>query len=388
MAKILILLSQDICHGLLDSMAYNLGQELNQIGIETSYFDIKKEAPEKIVGYLDDTILAIVDFYSGILNVSVSDGTKLFDALGAPVFQFLFDYPIYVEDILGCKLKNYHALCMDRDYVDALSDIYSVRRAYFLPIPGKEGKNTKSWAGRTHDIVFVGVYVNYRNILGLFDDCESDVKQFALDYFNSMINHMELNHMEALKVTLDEKGIGYDNELLHKFFLQYGKVGRAARAYVREQMIKCLLDAGFSIDVYSYSWKDSVWDQYTNLIVHDVINEDEYIELLGDSKISLNCLYGNKYGFTERHGNSMLNGAVSVTDRTKYLSENFMDQEDIIFYDLDNIAQLPNRVKWLLDNPTKAEQISENARNKALQKYTWANACEQFLQILVNELEG
>lgn len=388
MAKILILLSQDICHGLLDSMAYNLGQELNKIGIETSYFDIKQEAPEKIVEYLDNDILAVVDYYSGILNLTIADGIKLFDVIGVPIFQFLFDYPIYVENILGCELKNYHALCMDRDYINALADIYSVGKAYFLPIPGKEGINIKPWLDRKHDIVFVGVYVNYRDILRMFDDCERDVKQFAYDYFATMINHVELNHMDALRASLDAKGISYDNSLLHRFFLQYGKVGRASRAYIREQMIKVLLDSGFKIDVYSDSWNNPIWNGYDNLVVHDVINEDEYLTLLGDSKISLNCLYGNKAGFTERHGNSMLNGAISVTDRTDYLVENFTDQEDIVFYDLDNLNQLPSRVQWILNNPNEAEKISMSARNKAMECYTWNNACELFLQILLGELEG
>lgn len=388
MAKILILLAQDICYGLLDSMAYNFGREINEMGIDTCYFDIKNEAPENIVNYISGDMIAVVDFYSGILQLDMSDGSKLFDVVGVPVYQFIFDYPIYVENILGCKLKNYHALCMDQDYVKALEDYYSVSKAFFFPIPGKEGNNGKVWAERKYDIVFVGNYVNYRSILALFDDCEPEKKQFAMDYFNKMITNTELNHMEALIALLDDRGIGYSKELLHQFFLQYGKIGRAARAYIREQMVKSLLEAGLSVDVYSDSWNDSVWSKYSNLIVHDIINEDEYLEILGDSKISLNCLYGNKAGYTERHGNSMLNGAITVADRTEYLAENFVDQEDIVFYDLDNMAGLPSKVRWILNNPEKANEISNNAKIKASARYTWKLASAQFLQLLLGEIEG
>lgn len=390
MAKILILLAQDICFGLLDSMAYNFGKELNKLGIETTYFDIKNDKPEHIVEHLDKDLLAVVDFYSGILNINLANGTKLFDEVGVTVYQFLLDYPIYVENILGCGLKNYHALCMDRDYMAALKDFYSVtgNKSFFYPIPGKEGDKQNAWTNRSHDLVFVGFYSDYRDIMTAFDDCEDHIKQFAHDYFNTMINNMHLNHMDALKLTLDQRGIQYDNELLYRFFLQYGKAGRASRAYAREMMIKSLLDNGFTIDVYSDSWNSPVWDKYDNLIVHDAINEDEYLELLGDTKISLNCLYGNKAGFTERHGNSMLNGAISLTDRTNYLAENFMNQEDIIFYDLDDMESLPEKVRWILNNPSKAENIAMNAKKKAQAQFTWSQAGIRFLQILVGELEG
>lgn len=388
MANVLILLAQDICHGILDSMAYNFGDELNKLGIETSYYDIKKDELQKVIEYINGETLAIVDFYSGVLNVNTSEGEKLFDIIGKPVFQFIFDYPIYIEDILGYSLNNYHALCMDRHYVDALRDIYSVDKAYFFPVPGKEGRFCKPWEDRSHDLVFVGSYVNYRSILTLFDDCNDEIKQFVMNYFNKMVQNTNLNHMQALEATLDDMSMQYDNDLLHRFFLQYGKVGRAARAYVREQIIMTLLEAGFSVDVYTDTWKDPVWSKYTNLIVHEGIKEDEYLAVLGDSKISLNCLYGNKAGYTERHGNSMLNGAVVVADRTEYLEEIFIDQDDIVFYDLENIQYLPSRVQWIIDNPDRAEVISRKARNKAMDCYTWKKACELFLQIFLGELEG
>lgn len=388
MSKILILLAQDICHGLLDSMAYNLGREISLLAIESTYFDIKKEAPENIVDYIDNDLLGVIDFYSGILNIKLADGNNLFDVMGVPIYQFLFDYPIYVENILGCRLNKYRALCMDEDYISALDHMYGVSKASFFPIPGKEGNCYKEWSDRSHDIVFVGVYSNYRDILSLFDDCEEEQRKFAADYFNKMVGCTHLNHMEALKAVLDDRSMKYDNNLLYRLFLHYGKVGRAARAYIREKMIKVLLDAGFEIDVYSDSWNNSVWEKYDNLVVHDVVNEEEYLNILGDSKISLNCLYGNKAGYTERHGNSMLNGAISVTDRTEYLAANFEDQENIVFYDLDNMVLLPEKVRWILDNKEKARQISLKAKETATEKYTWKKACSSLMELLISDIEN
>ena len=67
----------------------------------------------------------------------------------------------------------------------------------------------------------------------------------------------------------------------------------------------------------------------------------------------------------------MLQGAVSLTDDSLYLRENFTDREDIMFYSLSHLNALPDIVHSVLSDETLAEQIRSNAYEKACLQHTW-----------------
>ncbi len=71
-----------------------------------------------------------------------------------------------------------------------------------------------------------------------------------------------------------------------------------------------------------------------------------------------------------------------ITDETRYLRENFADGKDILLFRLDEIRQLPHRVKELLSQPEKLSRIAEMGYEKTKKEHTWKKRAEQFLQIL------
>lgn len=72
--------------------------------------------------------------------------------------------------------------------------------------------------------------------------------------------------------------------------------------------------------------------------------------MISRSKISVNVMPWFKQGAHDRVFNSMLNGAVCVTDTSGYLKDNFIDGENIIFYNLENIDAAADKIKRLLTN--------------------------------------
>ena len=79
---------------------------------------------------------------------------------------------------------------------------------------------------------------------------------------------------------------------------------------------------------------------------------------------------------------SMLQKAVVVTERNPYICEEFVENEDLVLYDLINLSTLPEKIHTLLTNAKLRNAIADGGHNKALQKHTWDNRVHQFLKLL------
>ena len=90
-----------------------------------------------------------------------------------------------------------------------------------------------------------------------------------------------------------------------------------------------------------------------------------------------------KDGAHDRIFNTMLNGSVCVTDSSKYLDE-VLTEEDVAFYSLKELDQLPGIVKGLLSNPKKMQEIADHGYTTALEQHSWAKRAE----ILHEYIEG
>ena len=103
------------------------------------------------------------------------------------------------------------------------------------------------------------------------------------------------------------------------------------------------------------------------------------MEVYARAKLSLNIMTWHKDGFTERIANAMLQKSVVVTDRTTYLDKNFVDGEELLMFDLENLKKLPEQMKELLADEAKREQIAQRGYEKA-QRHTWQQRAEMILE--------
>lgn len=214
------------------------------------------------------------------------------------------------------------------------------------------------------------------------EKCEEGIKTIGYAFFNIMCKHTELDQKQAFALALASINIELEKEEFYKWMKMIGGIAMSAAAYQRERMVEILLQAGLEVEVFGDSWKDSPLASYSNLLMCEQIDEAEYISVLEDAKVSLNIMYCNKGGYTERYSYSMLNGAVCVSDTSEYLCEEFTDGADIIFYQLERIEELPGKVKWLLGHPEGARRIADAAYEKAKREDTWEKRKERFLKII------
>ena len=104
--------------------------------------------------------------------------------------------------------------------------------------------------------------------------------------------------------------------------------------YYREKTVRVLAEAGIRIDVWGDSWKQSILSAFPQVTIHGDVNWQESLEILEKSKISLNVMAWHKAGFTERMANSMLAGAVLLTDETFYHRDEFSDGRECKMFSL------------------------------------------------------
>jgi spore maturation protein CgeB len=78
----------------------------------------------------------------------------------------------------------------------------------------------------------------------------------------------------------------------------------------------------------------------------------------------------------------MLSGAVAVTDSTDFLRNETVDGRDIIFYELDELDKLPDKLRYYMEHDDEAERIASNGYKLALEKHTWDNRAQELVKYL------
>lgn len=382
--RILIYKGQEICYDLVDLFAEEFAKELEKLGFSVEIFDMKKEAPGNVARYLGQHFSAIVDFYSGMLGITMQQsGAYFLDMLEAPVYQFVFDYPLYIQDKMQAKLKEYYVLVLDYSHVRFINKYQkNIKKSYFLPPAGKKAQEEKRWEERKMDLAFVGTYRNYRIWLERLEECDDTLKLLGKKYFGILREHPWMNQEEGFLLMLEELGIVLEDEQRLQWMQMLGGIGICISNYYREEIIRTILDSGLKLHVFGESWKESPFTEHSCLIQHEEIRQEEYAQIMTDVKIALNIMPWNKEGFTERISYAMLNGAVCVTDTSKYLQEQFEDGKNIVFYSLEHIEELPEKLKSLMESEQRAETIAKAGKQIAEKNHTWKNRAEDFAEIL------
>jgi glycosyltransferase involved in cell wall biosynthesis len=144
------------------------------------------------------------------------------------------------------------------------------------------------------------------------------------------------------------------------------------RTYYREKVVRQLVDSGVKVYAFGKQWEQLKCEHPENLIASGrMMNSRECVEVIRNSKIALNAMPWFKDGAHDRIFTAMLNGAVALTDDSIYLNEILTDGKNTMFYYLDRLEELPDRVNGLLEQPQNAMAMIEDAYSFASQFHTW-----------------
>ncbi len=176
---------------------------------------------------------------------------------------------------------------------------------------------------------------------------------------------------DAAEEELKNQGIQFTDDELKQIMPNLMFVDLSVRFYFRAEVIARLADSGIKVHTFGAGWDMLECRHPENIITAGNVSSQECLDMISRSKISVNVMPWFKQGAHDRVFNSMLNGAVCVTDTSGYLKDNFIDGENIIFYNLENIDAAADKIKRLLTNHDELERIAENAYKICAENHKW-----------------
>lgn len=396
-SPVVIIMNSCMCNGAMQSFAKGFADALIQLKQATIVVDIdlvkkynteKNSIEQKINRLLTDIAecgcKAVVGFQTGTFARQMEDGDLWGNKVPCPKFNITFDHPLFISYYLMMPIKNHYICSQDEGYVQYIRDYYpSIKDAWHLPPGGILPKNNSiNLNKRKWDVTFVAVYCNYREGIAAIRMMEKDDRRLALKLMIYLKNNPNISASEGFRRVLKAQGIKLDKK---EFVVKLHRMTDAVRVipfYYREKIVKMLVDCGIDIHVFSNTWKDCPYADNEHLIIHNDVSFEDGVEIMADSKISLNIMSWHKGGMTERIANAMLAGSICVTDTTSYLERHFTDGKDIVFFSLEDIYSLPQKIKNLLTDMDTASKIAEKGKENALKHHTWLNRASDFLEIL------
>lgn len=325
------------------------------------------------------------------------DGRSMWESRDIPCFCILVDHPLYYHKQLDDPHPGLTVFCVDRQHVEYMARFYPDVECHFLPLAGnmllenlaetaisepieaedRNKNNAKEYADRPYDVAFIA---NFVPLPGLREHFKS-LSQEYIDFYYEIIDDLIAHPSQRLDVTMEcfiKREIPEATETdLKAAFAGMLFLDLYIRTYFRQLTVRTLVDAGIRVHVFGKDWEQLECEHPENLIRNGAqITSAECVEVIQNTKIALNTMPWFKDGAHDRIFTAMLNGAVPLTDTSIYLTEELEDDKNVCFYSLERIEQLPQIVRELLDNPTRAKQIAKNGYGYAKEKHTWAQRAD------------
>lgn len=374
-----------VFHGSENSIIYFItGQyikALTKLGHTVLVFDKShfNESTLQLAQWQEQGLDAAIIFNNIGFEMRLENGESLWDIWQVPVFNLIVDHPMYFADTLDNAPKYGIVACADRYHMEYCKRFYpAVQKSIFLPTAGERLKpfsELKPFEERSIEVLFIGSY-KYNDIRASnYDDIDRYLEQ-------ELQNHPRRLQTDVLEDLLKYGNMQWSTAKIKTFIESKRFVDLNVTSLFRRKIMEVLIYAGIPVTVYGEGWDRLEIFHYPNFTFKGTIPLEDGVLLMEDAKIVLNQLTWFKAGASERIFEAMLQGAVSVTDDSEYLKEQFADGEDIRFYSLEHPDQLPGLVQELLTNTALSERIRRNAYEKAAMNHTWDARAKELLTYL------
>ncbi len=364
-------------------------EEWERLGICVDVLDsYQEEAYLKQRELIRDTFYDVVVTINGMLLEKESALGKLLLKDSVLYATMLMDHPLIHHERLITSYPNCLVLSPDRRHVKYLEQYYpNIKNVGFLAHGGCQAKKIIPYGERSIEVSFMGSYRPPEEIWGEMGQYPQQMKMLLENCANYLQYHTEATLEEAVQNVFLQFGVEIPVSEFADIVSEFRIVDHYIRCYYRDQVIRMLVDNGITVDVYGDGWEKMQVSNKSHLRIHGKVEYQESLEIVADSKISLNVMPWFKEGSHDRVFSAMLCGAICVTDASEYLKETCQNQENILFYDLENLKQLPEMVSAILEDNEKGKRIAlagkELAENlEGEKKHTWAQRAKEIYQML------
>lgn len=392
--------------GGVETLAYfsiQMGNEWKRMGYSVFYFDLEDEmnSAKKLRKFVKpgETVLVTFNFEglekeAGVYKEGIG---YVWDEYGIPCYNIAVDHPYYYHERLADLPKKYYHISIDRLHETYFKHFYpEFTHRGFLPLAGSRleelckpygaEKNEDELfekclpdetAEKKYNVVMTGNFTPTSFCEPYIHWINDEYAAFYQGIIDDIIAHPWRTVEEvALEHCEREMGENTYQDLrmaLHRMIF----IDIYVRNYWRGEAVKVLTDAGIKVDVFGKGWNELSCAHPENMIQHPQTTSEECLRAISASKLSLNVMPWFKDGTHDRVFNSILNGAVCVTDTSRYLCEELKEGQGVCYYDLAHIEKLPELVQNLLQDNARLEEIVRQGTPVVEEKHTWIRRAHQ-----------
>lgn len=369
-------------------------------GISIFWYDIRDKACSKRLRKFikpHETVMLTFNFLglSGEEGVYDEDKGYVWEQYDVPCINIMVDHPLYYADRLEQVPPRYAQIVIDREHERYLREYYrELDTLGFCPLAGtsvltKEARDAlehpmftdiSDWMNeRPMDVVFTGNFNSCTEYEHYITRINEEYTAFYRGMISELLHHPKRSLTEVAKRHCIREMGQLSIEEWRDCFKCLNFIDLYLRAYMREQVLKALLDAGVKVHVYGHGYENLKVKRKECLVEHGPADSKTCLDAMTQAKISLNVMPWFREGAHDRIFNAMANGSVSLTDSSTYLDEVFTDGDTVLFYDLLHLEEMADRVKKLLEQPRKLYDISARAYRECSEKHLWKQRGEWIL---------
>lgn len=378
----------------LEYFSLELAKAFREYGISVFIFDFLEEE-ESFTGLTefckDDSPIMITFNFTGIRGDEIfydMDGQLFWNTHKIPCINIVVDHPFYYDKLLKIIPDYYWQISIDRQHEAYIKRFYpEIKLLPFLPLGGTAiPEGSLSIKKRSTNVVFTGNYTPPETFNVHIERLGDEYTAFYHSIINDLIANPSLSMEEAMETHLVKEMGTLSNENLRTVMANMIFIDLYVRFYYRGLVVKTLAEHGIKVQLYGSGWEKLTCKCPENLLLGGPLNSHECLQAISQSKISLNVMPWFKDGAHDRIFNSQLNGAVCLTDDSIYLREQLTDGKNCVFYSLEDIEDLPDKVLALLDSPESLSYIAKNGYETALASHTWKTRAKMLLSYIKNDL--
>lgn len=297
------------------------------------------------------------------------------------IYDILFDHPVNYLDTIAASYPNLQFITVDRFHRDFMRTNFPqvAEQTNFLPLAGTELDLFES-ADREIGVLYTGhcqkTNLNYPHI-DFMRGKELDFYEFCYQIY-MQDPYVEVDDVVDTYLLQSKRKYTY-GERLQLISIVQMTVERRAMHDLKQKIIGALAEGGIPIRIYGANWEELKEKYPERVELGGRLVSEECIQKMGEAKLCLNMqpFFGN--GGHDRVCNSMLNGAVCLSNRSRYLEERFVDETDILYIDFDHLDRTVEKVKAVLQDEKRWNHIRCNAYEKA-KTDTWKQRLEQIIR--------
>lgn len=381
--------------GGVETLAYfskEMAKEFEKRGYAVFFYDLKKEkeSARRLRKFIkaEETVMITFNFQGLEKEPGVYNEREgyIWDSYRIPCYNIAADHPYFYHDRLQDLPERYYHISIDRCQEEYFKVYYPEYHSQgFLPLAGTEyandEKNEKECRGT--EVLLTGNYTT----LSFFEPYINWINDEYAEFYRGIIHELLENPWKTVEEVAEkhcERELGKVAEddlrlVLHKMIF----IDLYVRNYYRGEVVKTLVENGITVDVIGKGWEELVCSHKENLRIHPQTDSETCLKELKKAKLSINVMPWFKDGAHDRVFNSILNGAVCLSDTSKYLCKELKEGEGVCYYDLKHLEELPVKVKELLQKNEQLQEIVAKGKKKVLEKHTW----KQRAEVLINWFE-